>query len=240
MTQKFNRRDFVAAGAGIGAFASASAFGAGPQIINRTVKPVVVSSNNGNRSKDPKTGLTCVATAFKMITEGKDILDAVIAGVNIVELDPEDTSVGYGGLPNADGVVQLDASCMHGPLKRAGAVACLEGVRTPSLVARAVMDHTDHHLLSGAGAQQFARAMGFTIEADLNTDNSRRLWREWKRRVDPEHWLDPNGKERQPKPKHEKDPAFEARGLAAGRPMVRDGLIREGSFWGTINCDAIG
>ena len=81
-----------------------------------------------------------------MMTEGKDVLDALIAGVNIVELDPADTSVGYGGLPNAEGVVQLDASCMHGPRKRAGAVACLEGVRTPSLVAQKVMDYTDHHL----------------------------------------------------------------------------------------------
>src|SRR5688572_29786078 len=185
MTQKFNRRDFVAAGAGIGAFASASAFGAGPQIINRTVKPVVVSSNNGNRSKDPKTGLTCVATAFKMITEGKDILDAVIAGVNIVELDPEDTSVGYGGLPNADGVVQLDASVMHGPRKRAGAVGALEGVKTPSLVAKQVLERTDHHLIVGKDAQVFARNMGFEILPDLNTTRSRAAWLEWKKSVDP-------------------------------------------------------
>ena len=78
--------------------------------------------------------------------------------------------VGYGGLPNADGVVQLDSCCMHGPLKRAGGVAALEGVRTPSRVAKAVLDHTDHHLLVGAGAQAFARNMGFTIEADLNTE----------------------------------------------------------------------
>ena len=82
MTRTLNRRKFVAAGAGIGAFASTSIFGAGPQIISRTVKPVVVASTNGNRSKDPKTGLTCVATAFKMITEGKDVLDAAIAGVD--------------------------------------------------------------------------------------------------------------------------------------------------------------
>ena len=133
---------------------------------------------------------------------------------------------------------------MHGPKKRAGAVACLEGVRTPSLVAKAVMEYTDHHLLVGAGAQAFARNMGFTVEDDLNTDTSRRLWREWKRRVDPEHWLDPNGNERKPKPKHEKDPgaeaAWQARGLAAGKAMVRDGLIPEGSFWGTINCDGLG
>ena len=89
-----------------------------------------------------------------------DVLDALIAGVNIVELDPEDDSVGYGGLPNAEGVVQLDSCCMHGPKKRAGGVAALEGVRTPSLVARAVMEQTDHHLIVGKGAQEFARRSG--------------------------------------------------------------------------------
>ena len=93
----------------------------------------------------------------------------MIAGVNIVELDPLDDSVGYGGLPNAEGVVQLDSSCMHGPKKRAGAVRALEGVRTPSLVAKAVLETTDHHLLVGKGAQDFARSMGFKIEDDLNT-----------------------------------------------------------------------
>jgi N4-(beta-N-acetylglucosaminyl)-L-asparaginase len=133
---------------------------------------------------------------------------------------------------------------MHGPKKRAGAVACLQGVRTPSLVAKAVMELTDHHLLVGEGAQQFARAMGFTIEDDLHTDNSRRLWREWKRRVDPEHWLDPDGDARKPVPRHQKDPgdaaSFGARALEVGRSMVRDGLIAEGSFWGTINCDGLG
>src|SRR5207244_6850065 len=94
-----------------------------------------------------------------MIVSGSDVLDAVIAGVNIVELDPEDTSVGYGGLPNAEGVVQLDSSCMHGPHKRAGAVACIEGVRTPSKVAQLGMDTTAHVLLLGRGAQGFARNM---------------------------------------------------------------------------------
>src|SRR6185369_7145341 len=114
--------------------------------------------------------------AFTMITAGSDVLDAVIAGVNIVELDPLDDSVGYGGLPNAEGIVQLDSSVMHGPKKRAGAVGALEGVRTPSLVAKAVMDYTDHHLIVGKGAQEFARNMGFAIEADLNTETSRKAW----------------------------------------------------------------
>jgi N4-(beta-N-acetylglucosaminyl)-L-asparaginase len=86
--------------------------------------------------------------------------------------------------------------------------------------------------------------MGFTIEPDLHTENSRRLWLEWKRRSDPEHYLDPTGEGRKAAPKHEKDPgdafASQQRGLDAGLSMVRDGLIREGSFWGTINCDGIG
>src|SRR5258708_13153248 len=127
-----------------------------------------------------------------MITQGADVLDAVIAGVNIVELDPLDDSVGYGGLPNAEGVVQLDSCCMHGPKRRAGGVAALEGVRTPSLVAQAVMDQTDHHLLVGHGAQAFARNVGFTVEPDLNTPHSRQLWLGWKRRTDPLPYLTPN------------------------------------------------
>src|SRR5690606_20493168 len=135
---------------------------------------------------------TCVEEAFLRMTSGADVLEALVAGVGIVELDPAETSVGFGGLPNADGGVQLDACCMHGAKKRAGGVAALEGVRTPAAVARQVMEHTDHHLLVGAGAQEFARQMGFTIEADLNTPTSRKLWLEWKRRVDPSHWLDPD------------------------------------------------
>src|SRR5262245_30093082 len=126
-----------------------------------------------------------------MIMKGTDVLDAVIAGVNLCELDPEDSSVGYGGLPNADGIVQLDSCCMHGPTKRAGGVASIEGVRTPSLVAKAVLEQTDHHLIVGKDAQTFARSMGFTIEDDLNTEQSRQMWLEWKRRADPEHYLDP-------------------------------------------------
>jgi N4-(beta-N-acetylglucosaminyl)-L-asparaginase len=115
---------------------------------------------------------------------------------------------------------------MHGPKRRAGAVAALEGVRTPSLVAKAVMEHTDHHLLVGKGAQDFARSLGMKVEADLNTPRSRELWLEWKRRSDPDHYLDPRRRQ--------------AAALEAGLSMVRDGLIPEGSFWGTINCNAVG
>jgi len=149
----------------------------------------------------------------------------LIAGVNIVELDPLDDSVGYGGLPNADGVVQLDSCCMHGPKKRAGGVACLEGVRTPSLVAKAVMEQTDHHLIVGPGAQTFARGLGFKIEEDLNTENSRKLWLEWKRRIDPKHYLDPLKR------------AEASRKVL--RQMVAEGLIDPRHLYGTINCDGV-
>ncbi len=126
-----------------------------------------------------RNGLHGVERAYKMMTEGADPLDAGIAGVNIQELDPEDHSVGLGGLPNEDGVVQLDASCMHGPTRRAGAVAALERIATPSLVAKAVMDYTDHILLVGEGAKRFALSMGFK-EQELLTDASRQKWLRWK------------------------------------------------------------
>jgi N4-(beta-N-acetylglucosaminyl)-L-asparaginase len=120
------------------------------------IHPVVVASANGHRFKNGGTK-TCVEAAFERIARGDDVLDALIAGVNIVELDPLDDSVGYGGLPNADGVVQLDASCMHGPRRTAGGVAASENVKTPSLVAKAVMEHSDHHLLAGKDVTTFAR-----------------------------------------------------------------------------------
>jgi N4-(beta-N-acetylglucosaminyl)-L-asparaginase len=176
MKRKMKRRDFMrnTAVAGIALATTKTEVKGFPMILEQSaVKPLVISSANGNRFKH--TGnVTAVQKAFQMITGGSDVLDAVIAGVNIIELDPLDDSVGYGGLPNAEGIVQLDSSCMHGPKKQAGAVGALEGVRTPSLVARAVMENTDHHLIVGKGAQEFARSMGFKIEDDLNTENSRK------------------------------------------------------------------
>jgi N4-(beta-N-acetylglucosaminyl)-L-asparaginase len=192
---------------------------------SKAAKPVVISSANGNKFKNGGD-MTCVQKAFTMMTSGNaDVVDALIAGVNIVELDPLDDSVGYGGLPNADGVVQLDSCCMHGPKRRAGGVACIEGVRTPSLVAKAVMDQTDHHLIVGKGAQEFARGMGFKIEDDLNTENSRKLWLEWKRRIDPSHYLDPQKR------------AEAARKVI--HQMVAEGLIDPQHVYGTINCDGV-
>ncbi|MEX2495345.1 MAG: N(4)-(beta-N-acetylglucosaminyl)-L-asparaginase [Woeseia sp.] len=219
-----SRRDFVVSTAAAGLAASAPNSGAvSPKMSNR-VPPVVVASSNGFTMKNGGK-LNCVETAFQRIVKGDDVLDSLIAGVNIVELDPEDASVGYGGRPNADGVVQLDACCMHGPRKQAGGVAALEGVRTPSLVARAVMAQTDHHLLVGRGAQDFARMMGFRIEDDLNTEKSRQQWLQWKRRIDPKHYLDPEKR-------------FDA-GQAAGRQMLREGVVSEEQYYGTINCNGV-
>src|SRR5918992_174884 len=129
-------------------------------------RPIAIASANGIRG---------VARAVELMRQGRDPLDAAVEGVVIQELDPNDNSVGLGGLPNEDGVVQLDASCMHGPSKRAGSVACLEDIATPSLVAKAVMDHTDHIMLVGRDAKAFALQMGLK-EQNLLTEESRLAW----------------------------------------------------------------
>ena len=137
-------------------------------------KAVVISSANRFNG-----GVNCCAKAMEILKTGGDTLDAVIDGVNIVELDPRDNSVGYGGLPNEDGVVELDASCIHGPTRRMGAVGALQGIKTPSKVAKMVMEQTDHMMLVGAGALKFAKAMGFE-EENLLTEDSRKRWVAWK------------------------------------------------------------
>ena len=227
MSNRISRRDFIQTGtvvAGLTAASSRSAFGSAPAIQSSGVRPVVIASGNGHRIRNGGSE-TCVETAFRMMTEGEDVLESLIAGVNLNELDPEDGGVGFGGSPNADGIVQLDSCCMHGPKRRAGGVAGIEGVKPPSLVAHAVMQHTDHHLLVGQDAQDFARNMGFTIHDDLNTDRSRERWLEWKRRIDPGHYLNPGERARA--------------GYEAGLGMMADGRIDEHDFFGTINCDGI-
>ena len=228
MGRTLNRREFVqttSAAAVAAAAVPKTLFAQGPIVMTpKSVKPVVISSSNGNKFKNGGSQ-TCVEKAFSMITSGSDVLDALIAGVNIVELDPLDDSVGYGGLPNALGVVQLDSCCMHGPKRRAGGVAEIEGVRTPSKVAQMVMDLTDHHLLVGKGAQDFARSMGVAIEDDLNTENSRRKWLEWKRRTDPLHYLTPE----------DRKTAYHR----VAMDMIAEGWIDPEHYYGTINCDGI-
>jgi N4-(beta-N-acetylglucosaminyl)-L-asparaginase len=144
--------------------------------------PVAISSSNGLRA---------VERAVQLLQQGSDPLDAAISGVNIVEDDPADMTVGYGGVPNYDGVVQLDACVMHGPTARAGAVASLEGVKNPSKLAKLVMETTDHVLLVGPGARAFADANGFPRE-NLLTEKARKVWLYWRQNLSPtDKWLEP-------------------------------------------------
>jgi N4-(beta-N-acetylglucosaminyl)-L-asparaginase len=184
MSPPVSRRTFLGAS---GIAAAAAAFPVAPALIRtRAARAAAVSSSNGLRA---------VNRAMELMLKGTDTLDAAVEGVKVQELDPEDSSVGYGGLPNEDGVVQLDASCMHGPTRRAGAVAALEGIKTPSEVARLVLKYTDHILLVGEGAKRFALSYGFK-EEDLLTPESRQLWLEWRaNRGEEDDWLDVPEKE---------------------------------------------
>ena len=180
MSLPVSRRTFLSAS---GLAAATVALPATPSLILRpgASRPAAVSSDNGLRA---------VNRAMELLLRGTDTLDAAIEGVKIQELDPNDNSVGYGGLPNEDGVVQLDASCMHGPTRRAGAVAALEGIKTPSEVARLVLKYTDHIMLVGEGAKRFALSFGFK-EEELLTPESRQLWLTWRaNRGHDDDWLD--------------------------------------------------
>jgi N4-(beta-N-acetylglucosaminyl)-L-asparaginase len=166
-------------------------------------RPIVIASRNG---------LKATQKAMEMLKAGADPLDAVIAGVNLVENDPNDLGVGYGGLPNEDGVVELDASVMHGPTHNAGAVASLRNIKNPSKVAKLVMERTDHVLLVGEGALRFAKAHGFK-EENLLTDKARKIWLRWKETLsDRDDWFPPKEIERE---------------------------LEEAFNYGTINCLAI-
>src|SRR5215475_4324089 len=146
-------------------------------------RPVAIASTNG---------LKAVELAVQRMKAGADPLDAAIAGVNLVEEDPNVMSVGYGGIPNEEGVVQLDASVMHGPTARAGAVGALEGVKNPSKVAKLVMETTDHIMLVGPGARRFADMHGFPVE-NLLTEKARKVWLYWKENLsDKDKWLEPD------------------------------------------------
>jgi N4-(beta-N-acetylglucosaminyl)-L-asparaginase len=179
------RREFLKRASAVSA--GALAVSALPLRLDAELAPPggVVAISSGN-------GLAAVTKAIELIRDGADALDAVIAGVNIVENDPNDTSVGYGGLPNEEGVVELDAAVMHGPTHRAGAVAALRNIKNPSKVARLVMERTDHVLLVGEGALRFAKAHGF-IEENLLTDRAREEWLRWKENLSTkDDWLPPH------------------------------------------------
>ncbi len=213
------RRDFLrrASALGVGALVNAPATGAFRSAARPpSGGPIVVASANG---------MNAVTKALEMIRGGADALDAVIAGVNLVEDDPNDHSVGYGGLPNEEGVVELDAAVMHGPTHRAGAVAALRNIRNPSKVARMVMERTDHVLLVGEGALRFARAHGFQ-EENLLTDDARRIWLQWKESMSTQDdWLPP----------HDRETRTEEIGALWRRHLPEGG----GDLTGTIHCSGL-
>jgi N4-(beta-N-acetylglucosaminyl)-L-asparaginase len=133
-------------------------------------RPLIISSANGVNALDK---------GMDILKKGGDTLDAVVAAVTIVEDDPNDDSVGYGGLPNEEGEVELDASCMHGPTRRAGSVASVRRIKNVSRLAKTVMEKTNHVMIVGDGARRFGVAEGFE-EINLLTEHSRKIWLAWK------------------------------------------------------------
>src|SRR6202167_2789263 len=151
------------------------------EAVSSGKRPIIICANNGFDYLDD---------AYAFLVAGGDTLDAALRVVKGPENDPNDTSVGLGGLPNEEGVVELDACCMHGPTRRAGSVGGVRNIKNVSLVSKAVMDHTGHVMLVGEGAERFAVAMGFPRE-NLLTDHSRKIWLLWKEYHSSEDWWGP-------------------------------------------------
>jgi N4-(beta-N-acetylglucosaminyl)-L-asparaginase len=212
--------------------------------------PLAVASLNG---------LPACDRAMELLREGFDPADAVVQGVRIVEDDPNDDSVGLGGLPNADGVVELDASVMHGPTHKSGAVASIRNIKNPAMVALRVLRETDHCLLVGEGAYRFAISRGFRHE-ELLTEHARREWLNWKHNMSrDDDWL--NDDERDAPvgktwdllpwqtggapdavPRTNDGPDIRARpgpggGAGTPRPLPRRPYIME--VTGTVHCSAL-
>lgn len=133
-------------------------------------RPLIISSANG---------LNALDKGMQILKGGGDTLDAAVAAVTVVEDDPNDDSVGYGGLPNEEGEVELDASVMHGPTRRAGSVASVRRIKNVSRLAKTLMERTNHVMIVGDGARRFAVAEGFE-EMNLLTEHSRKIWLAWK------------------------------------------------------------
>lgn len=205
-------------------------------VLRAQAKPKLIAISSANRFDG---GRNACAKAVDVMRSGGDTLDAVIAGVNIVELDPREDSVGYGGLPNEDGVVELDASCIHGPTRRMGSVAAIQNIKTPSKVAQRVLQDTDHMMLAGAGALKFARMEGFP-EENLLTDQARLKWLAWKRGL---HTFWGPGIDAPPTPGKDKLLGLKE-DLRRDFPFATDALIDEAIRdaahppHGTINCIA--
>lgn len=235
------RRDFFAvSGAGAGAALGAASG------LSTTAHAIPAGGSHAPRPQPPATaagdahrgpcviasgnGLAAAVRAMELLNENYDPADAVVQGVRVNEDDPNDNSVGYGGLPNEEGIVELDASVMHGPTHKSGAVASLRNIKNPAQVALLVLRRTNHCLLVGEGALRFARQMGFQ-EENLLTEASRLAWLKWKANASrDDFWLDDE----------ERDPP-------AGKPWITDGPGRLSAIdhdqvqhlTGTVHCSAV-
>jgi N4-(beta-N-acetylglucosaminyl)-L-asparaginase len=178
-------------------------------------RPVVIAA---------KTYVKTAARAFEILSAGGDPIDAILEGIHIVENDPEDVTVGYGGIPNEEGVVQLDAAVMDGRTMKSGAVGALEGIKNPTKVARLVMERTNRAFIVGEGALRFAKAHGFA-EENLLTPRAQKIWLYWKEKLSRhDDWIEAGSEE-------QKDPDIrwyiEKYGVSDFRPQ------------GTVNCNAV-
>ncbi len=204
-------------------------------------RPIIICANNGYAYLDD---------AYAFLKNGGDTLDATLQVVKGPEDDPKDDTVGLGGLPNEEGVVELDACCMHGPTRRAGSVGGVRNIKNVSLVSKAVMEHTGHVMLVGEGAERFAAAMGFPRE-NLLTEHSRKIWMLWKEYHSSGDWwgpglADPHWQAPNTKPQSELWPQrfrrLEERATSLGiEPEFRHAAIRRVVFppTGTIHCSAL-
>ena len=180
----FSRRDFLTT-AVVGSLALTVEGQDSPDKNSKTQspgkRPIMISAGNGFNYLDD---------AYDFLKNGGDTLDAAIRVVKGPENDPNDQSVGLGGIPNEEGVVELDACCMHGPTRRAGSVGGVRNIKNVSMVAKAVMEHTGHVMLVGEGAERFTVAMGFPRE-NLLTERSRKTWLLWKEYHSTDDWWGP-------------------------------------------------
>jgi N4-(beta-N-acetylglucosaminyl)-L-asparaginase len=248
----FSRRDFVktsvlgAVAAGVGshsAIPEAPAETGSPTAGSASAKrPIIISANNGR---------AYVEGAYAFLKSGGDTLDTAVRVVMGPENDPNDDSVGLGGLPNEEGVVELDACCMHGPTRRAGSVGGVRNIKNVSMVAKAVMEHTGHVMLVGEGAERFAVAMGFPRE-NLLTERSRKIWELWKETNSDRDWWGPGMADPHWKPPAESKPQAELwrdriqqlrqRAVDLGiEPEFQTAAVRRVLFPpnGTIHCSAL-
>jgi len=204
-------------------------------------RPIIISAKNGFAYLDG---------AYAFLSGGGDTLDAAIQVVKGPEDDPNDDTVGLGGLPNEEGVVELDACCMHGPTRRAGSVGGVRNIKNVSMVSKAVFEHTGHVMLVGEGAERFAVAVGFPRE-NLLTERSRKIWLLWKENHSTDDWwgpgiADPNWKPPTVAPQAElwerRIERLETKAAQLGiEPELRIAAIRKVLFppTGTIHCSAL-